>query len=819
MSSTTQVAVLAPLGQEAGSGRQSERTAERPVVRLVGFAALGLYGAMRWGTLMTPAPTWRLLGLLALAVALVGVAPVLLERERDVAARAGKSGGGRDSLSQVGAPLALVAILAAFPLAGVPLAWIVHLRVAVTANGIGQGLSALPGILVPYSGINAWARIVMLLGAAVLLLDAAMLLAFAPPALGDVRRAGAALPLIALVVVPATLVHPGLPYEQGLLLFGLLAFFMWGERVPVDRRGGVVLICALTGAVGVILAPALDEHSPWIDYEALTRGLTPTHVARFDWTQRYGPLIWPHAGTEVLSVSASPSVFNGEYWKTENLDDFDGTGWGTGPANPGAGLIAVSAPTIAHFTQTLTVTISAMRSNQVIAAGYAETEPTHLNTAPQPGVSAGTWTTPTALGPGDTYTVRVYVPHPTTVQLQHAGNGYSSPVRQDDLSLGLPQPDGKTIETVLFPPFGSHRAATEVVTLSGSSSAIGIPGGVPPPAPGAKPVENGGTAKSTASLLASTGLAAINASPYAQAYALAQRLARGARTPYAFVQRVLNYLSAANGFSYNQNPPRAQYPLARFLINKVGYCQQFAGEMALLLRMGGVPARVSTGFTTGSYDSATKKYLVTDIDAHAWVEAWFPHYGWVTFDPTPASAPARGGGKSTISYLGTASTYGEVLHSRVAETPVGAAADNTPKHAKSSGAPVLLIALGVLLVLVALGLVAWRRSGDLDEDALLAELERALARSGRPLSEGVTLATLERRFRTSPDAAAYVRTLRLSRFGSERRLPTLTQRRALRAQLRAGLGLGAALRSLWALPPRPERHGRHRRERSSAPLN
>ena len=261
MSSTTQVAVLAPLGREAGSGRQSARTAERPLVRLIGFAALGLYGAMRWGTLMTPAPTWRLLGLLALAVALVGVAPVLLEREREVASRAGRSEG----ISQVGVPLAVVAILAAFALAGVPLAWIVHLRVAVTANGIGQGLSALPGILVPYSGINAWARIVMLLGAAVLLLDAAMLLAFAPPALGDVRRAGAALPLIALVVVPATLVHPGLPYAQGLLLFGLLAFFMWGERVPADRRGGVVLICAATGAIGLILAPALDEHSPWIN--------------------------------------------------------------------------------------------------------------------------------------------------------------------------------------------------------------------------------------------------------------------------------------------------------------------------------------------------------------------------------------------------------------------------------------------------------------------------------------------------------------------------------------------------------------------------
>ena len=201
-------------------------------------------------------------------------------------------------------------MLAVFPISGVPLDWTIHLRVAVTANGIGEGLSTLPGILVPYNGINEWARIVIVLGAAVLLLDAAMLLAFAPPALGDIRRAGAALPLIALVVVPATLVHPKFPYLQGVLLFALLAFFMWGERVAADRRVGVLLACAVVGAIGMAVAPALDQHSPWIDYEALTRGFTPTHVDQFDWTQRYGPLTWPRTGNTVLEVKASPNAFD-----------------------------------------------------------------------------------------------------------------------------------------------------------------------------------------------------------------------------------------------------------------------------------------------------------------------------------------------------------------------------------------------------------------------------------------------------------------------------------------------------------------------------
>ena len=331
MSTNTQVAVLASLRRDAGPRRSVARANDRPIVRLVAFAALGLYGVTRWGTLMHPASTPRLLGLLAMSLALAGIAPVLLERERTVAAMRGRS----EPLSAIGGPLAFIAILAAFPISGVPLDWTIHLRVGVTANGIGQGLSALPGILVPYNGINEWVRTVILLGAAVLLLDAAMLLAFAPPALGDIRRAGAALPLIALVVVPATLVHPSLPYLHGLLLFALLAFFMWGERVPSDRRGGVLLACAATGAVGMAIGPALKQSNPWIDYEALTRGFTPAHVERFDWTQRYGPLIWPRTGNTVLEVKSAPTAWSGEYWKTENLDSFDGVGWAEGGATAG----------------------------------------------------------------------------------------------------------------------------------------------------------------------------------------------------------------------------------------------------------------------------------------------------------------------------------------------------------------------------------------------------------------------------------------------------------------------------------------------------
>ena len=57
----------------------------------------------------------------------------------------------------------------------------------------------------------------------------------------------------------------------------------------------------------------------------------------------------------MLEVKASPNAFTQEYWKTENLDTFDGVGWAAGGVSTGGGLEDVSAATIKRYTQTLTV--------------------------------------------------------------------------------------------------------------------------------------------------------------------------------------------------------------------------------------------------------------------------------------------------------------------------------------------------------------------------------------------------------------------------------------------------------------------------------
>ena len=60
-----------------------------------------------------------------------------------------------------------------------------------------------------------------------------------------------------------------------------------------------------------------------------------------------------------------------------------------------------------------------------------------------------------------------------------------------------------------------------------------------------------------------------------------------------------------------------------------------------MLRSLGVPARIATGYVPSERDEIAGVWISRARDAHAWVEVWFPSYGWVSFDPT-ASVPLAG---------------------------------------------------------------------------------------------------------------------------------------------------------------------------------
>jgi protein-glutamine gamma-glutamyltransferase len=132
---------------------------------------------------------------------------------------------------------------------------------------------------------------------------------------------------------------------------------------------------------------------------------------------------------------------------------------------------------------------------------------------------------------------------------------------------------------------------------------------------------------------------------YQPLWRAARRLAEAADSPYAATLAIERWLRADGGFRYEEQPPQARGtpPLADFVErSRAGYCQHFAGTMALMLRFLGIPARVAVGFTAGTWEDGV--WTVTDHDAHAWVEAWFAGWGWLPFDPTP------GRGTITASY-------------------------------------------------------------------------------------------------------------------------------------------------------------------------
>jgi transglutaminase-like putative cysteine protease len=139
--------------------------------------------------------------------------------------------------------------------------------------------------------------------------------------------------------------------------------------------------------------------------------------------------------------------------------------------------------------------------------------------------------------------------------------------------------------------------------------------------------------------------------------ALTHRLTGSAHTEFSRAKAIWAYFTdGTHGFSYSLStaPKTSPNALADFLFHgKRGFCEQYASAMAVMLRTIGIPSRVAIGFTPGAAggSGAPGTRTITSRDAHAWVEVFFPGYGWQTFDPTPL-ADGRG---LTPRYLTAAS--------------------------------------------------------------------------------------------------------------------------------------------------------------------
>ena len=203
---------------------------------------------------------------------------------------------------------------------------------------------------------------------------------------------------------------------------------------------------------------------------------------------------------------------------------------------------------------------------------------------------------------------------------------------------------------------------------------------------------------------------------------------------------------------------------------KAGFCQQFAGAMAVMLRTLGIPARVAVGFLPGTPTAGASgtTFSVTGRHAHAWPEAFFQGIGWVAFEPTPRAdapppnytvAPAPVTAPTTAdSPSPEASPASSSAPSTPQPAPSRAAAPRKVSHPAITAARrasyILLIALSAVLVLlfgareVRLRLAGWT-AGSASEKAVAAYREFALRASD---------ATGERR-RSGETEAEYARSV------------------------------------------------------------
>jgi protein-glutamine gamma-glutamyltransferase len=583
----------------------------RPIVppraaRLAALTLLAGVGSLQWVRYVEGASAARALAWTA-AATLTGVLVLLA---------------GRRPLALAGAVVAGAAL--AVGASGLDLTYLEPRHLDELGAGIARGAEALNSVRLPYLGREPWVLTTVNLAGAGLCWAAAALACWP----GGRGRLGALVLLLTLAASPIVSLGADSPTLLGLGLFVLTAAFLWLERL-VRRPGlGLAVLALAVALTAVPLGAAADREEPWFDYKAFAERLSGGAPITFDWNHEYGPIDWGREGAELFRVRSERP----HYWKVETLNDFDGRLWtddvrrdlGEDPEDdlPASGRRE-------EWETTFDVSISRLETEQLVGAGTTleitgETQPVEEAVVPGQWVAADGRT----FDRGDSYTARAYVPPADSEDLAVATVG-RDPRRAASLLLDVDWRPERLARAPRLPPVPGRPSAPQ-----GSATVM-----FPPFETGNPP-----TAAYRTIGFVGSGRRALRNSYYARTWELAQYLKRNAFSPYEYVLNVNAYLRGSE-FRYTEAPPptpAGEAPLEFFLFDsKAGYCQQYSGAMALLLRMGGVPARVATGFSPGGLRSSSGEWVVRDTDAHSWVEVWFDRIGWVTFDPTPPQTPAR----------------------------------------------------------------------------------------------------------------------------------------------------------------------------------
>jgi Transglutaminase-like superfamily/TgpA N-terminal domain len=564
---------------------------------------------------------------------------------------------------------------------------------------------------------------------------------------------------------PATLLDDAAVAVGTLALAGALSIaLVLRARSVRTLVGGLVVAALVVGGAAWVSSATSFTREAVVDWQAWNvRGPAPRALGvRFVWEARYDGIAFPPTTTEVLRITGSSRA---QYWRASALDEFIADRWYEDPSlvlSRGTGKRLVRdplAPDAARDESTWLeqhVEVRALVDDRLVAAGT----PVSVE-APSLGTlftfASGMVRAQRTLPRGTKYTVWSYVPDPAPAALEEAPARYPRTARRFIALWGRE-----------LPWFGAENRAQRVDAILDDPSYA-------------------------------------NLGAYRPLYERARGLTQRATSPYAAVLALESWLRQRGGFTYNERPPVTDGPpLVNFVTtSKAGYCQHFAGAMAVMARLLGIPARVAVGFTSGRLRDGA--WVVNDHDAHAWVEVWFAGHGWVPFDPTPG----RGTFSTSYSFASDSPETVAALRRGSLDAVVRAeergdlvqGLDTGGADAGGDRPSILTIAL-VLSALgaLAIGLVKWlrRRVGYLTTDprrvaaATRNELEWFLRDQGVVVPRSATLEDLRRAVgeKLGFDAGPFVAQAGRARFGapSDTRLAARRARGELRSLLRAVRG-------------------------------
>jgi transglutaminase-like putative cysteine protease len=640
------------------------------------------------------------------------------------------------------------------------------------ADAVGRGIGDFYLLLLPFEPARSPEMHALVLAAIFgFALASALLVA-------ERRPVAAAGVTVAGVGWPATLVS-----AQSVAIGALALAAALSIPLILRARSGQALVAGVAAAAVVVSGAAWASSATTVAREAALNWETwdirgapvQASTVSFAWDSNYDGIRFPAKKTVVLTVEGPDRA---RYWRTSTLDLFQGDHWfedlfvlarveADGQPIPLDRLTPARAARKENWLEQR-IEVKALVDEHLAAAGT----PVALDSRRIGTVfllSGGVLAVRDSIGGGPRYRVWSYVPEPAPAALAASKPRYPTVARR---YLAL---DGRR-----FPAFGDPGREAAVRALFAD--------------------------RSFAHFVA-----------YRPMYAAARRVAGSARTPYAAVLALESWFRQRGGFVYDEQPPRVTGPpLVEFVTRtKAGYCQHYAGAMAAMLRMLGIPARVAVGFTSGSFSDG--KWIVTDHQAHAWVEVWFAGHGWVPFDPTPGRGTFGGDYSFASDSEAAVAALGRGELSRTAKK-TGRSGPDIPQGdelAASRGPSLfgLVLAVGALWALaVGAGKAIFRRTRYLTRDPRRAatasrrELESFLRDQGIAVLPSATLDDLRRAVaeELGLDGRSFVEAAARARFGppdAGRRDADVARQevRALLRRMRFELSVWARVRGFVSL--------------------